>query len=146
MKTFMLLIASLGYGSCLAQENDTCSFYTRNALKTFYSTHMWGVTSASDTIYYHNMFSSPDVSKLREMEDWAVAQGFKVNLRIKEEPISKYGHLIIIEKVLQYDGEKIFMQEVQSLAAKRVQLGIDACNGTGMGAGKGSFTRKPKDK
>jgi len=146
MKVFMLLIASLGFGSCMAQDSDTCSVYSINSLKTVYNTQMWNGLTRTDTVYYNYIFFSLDLAKLREMEKWAVQQGFSVILRPMSNPNSETGHMIIIEKIMKYNKEALFRQEVYSISDKRKELGIYVCNGTALGAGKGFKSLKPKDK
>ena len=120
--------------------------FSINSLKTVYNTQMWNGHTRTDTVYYHYMFFSFDLKKLREMEKWAVYQGYSVIVRPMSNPNSETGHAIIIEKMMKYNQEALFRQEVYSISAKRKELGIYVCNGTALGAGKGLLSLKQKDK
>jgi hypothetical protein len=135
MKATLFLVLMSVCTTSMAQESDSCEIYTEDNIITLFDNQRWGKT-AVDTSYYHNFFYVPNKAKLQAMGEWARQQGYAVVEKVIDENAGDRSHMIILEKQIMHEARQQMVQEIQSIVAKRKELDIFKCKGTGLGGGK----------
>jgi hypothetical protein len=143
MKTVFFLVVMCVCSATMAQESDTCEIFTEARIIALYDTHRSGKTAA-DTSYYHTFFYVPNNAKLQEMGEWARQQGFEVSEKVIEEEDGDRSRMIFLEKQIMHDGKQQLTEEIQRIVAKRKNLLIFKCNGSGLGGGNSSMASAKK--
>jgi len=142
MRKTLFLVLMCVRSATMAQESDTCEIFTDAKINALFDTHRWGKTAA-DTSYYHTFFYVPNNAKLQEMGEWARLQGFEVSETVIDERDGDRSRMIFLEKQIMHEGKQQLIQEIQHIIAKRKDLGIFKCNGSGLGGGN-SFMASAK--
>jgi hypothetical protein len=147
MKNINLLLILFASSSCFAQQNDTCESYTKQAINNFYNNNILNNKAKTDTLYFHHFFDVVTKEKMQKFVKWARENGYETIQKTFEVTIgigeTETRHMVVIEKILNKKDLAYLTEEINKVSAKRKEMGIDKCNGTGMGAGQ-SFVASHK--